>query len=178
MCHPFPLAGGEYRHRGVCPLNTDRNGQGSFWRGFSLGHLHRWTSSCCKFFFFFFWKEYCQGWKQFRWLAISFGLFFFLNKNLKDIFILEFQRKKMTIVSLVRCCCCMPEAWGKSQSSEKSIFSIEKLQRAELHSMVCFGYSADSSRCCCLNSTQLVVSCISLQSGTLETCFHVWNEGW
>lgn len=36
-------------------------------------------------FFLNFWREYCQGWKRFRWLAMSFSsdFFFFLNKNLK-----------------------------------------------------------------------------------------------
>lgn len=82
------------------PLITKR-GLGCFWRGFSLGltqvdQFMLWTRGgggwCWVllllfwsgfFFIFYFWRQYCQGWKLFRWSAISSSRFLFLNKNLK-----------------------------------------------------------------------------------------------
>lgn len=50
--------------------------------------------------YFFFWKEYCQGWKQFRWLAISFGLFFFSTRTWKTFSFLNSKEKRWQLFHL------------------------------------------------------------------------------
>lgn len=91
VCLSFPLAGEEYWRWGASPSYHRQERTGLFLERLLIRTLTQVDQFMLKIYnFFYFWREYCQGWKQFRWLGISFSSDFFFSTRTcnPDIFIL------------------------------------------------------------------------------------------